>query len=190
MAFSIEDSLTLESAELTLIDGDGDGLPNAVQGSGTCSYSYFIPDVEQRVSCTFTLQGNPDLTPPELAITSDAALRVPLTGGETHVRFQYRMLAESTEYRDCSSLSVRAGFPGLPPYQNAATYRLSRPEVFDQPTNHEVWGAAGPIVEQEITVLAGTTGEVILRFFDDPSFGSYGPQCPPTALLIDELRAE
>jgi hypothetical protein len=321
--FSIEESLVLESAELTLIDGDGDGVPDAVQGSGTCSYSYFIPDVEERVSCAFTLQGNPDITPPELVITSDAAnhdvlallsigasepldpatkavlrygdtriemaafpedapyvqyfstaeilpfatelrieldpppqdlgglavqnlplavntmpdpgifgedgfegevaavldgaeivtgvgeiaaiagtrallvesgdravLRVPLTGGETHVRFQYRMLAESTEYSGCSSLTVRAGFPGLPPYQNASSHRLSRPEVFDQPTSHEVWGAAGPIVEQEITVLDGTTGEVILRFFDDPSFGTYGPQCPPTALLIDELRAE
>lgn len=323
VAFSTEDSLTLESAELTLIDDDGDGVPDAVQGSGTCSYSYFIPDVEEAVSCTFTLQGDPDVTPPELAITSDAAnhdvlaslsigasepldratkavlrygdtriemeafppdapyvqyfstaeilpfatevrieldpppqdlgglaplnlpltvntmpdpgifgedgfegevaavldgaeivtgvgeiaaiagtrallvesgdsavLRVPLAGGETHVRFQYRMLAESAEYSGCSSLSVRAGFPGLPPYQNASTTRLSRPEAFDQPTNDEVWGAAGPIVEQEITVRDGTTGEVILRFFDDPSSGSYGPQCPPTALLIDELRAE
>lgn len=318
------DVLHLDSADLTLIDADRDGEPEAVRGIGDCEYTYYLLSSGQRLSCTFTLEGTPDVTPPEFTIEGDPArlhvlerlrvlasepldpatkillwhgtslipvvsipagepyvwefrsgeilpfgaelriqfdppprdlagleaasvpttvqtlpdpgmfaedgfeggvvgilegaeivtgvgslpaiagarsllvesprdralFRIPVTGGETIVRFRARVLVANPEYAFCSSIGTRVGVQRPAPYPPYILFRpLRAVEQLEVVLDHPSWVASGPELEREFPVNVDGAGEVIVEFTADP-WSSFGPQCPPMAVLVDELRLE
>ena len=112
--------------------------------------------------------------------------RIPLTGGETHLRFQARWLTDGVGYPGCTGIGVRAGFPGLPDASNIAGIYLLLPSELDEETGDETWPMAGPIISVEHALPAGAAGEVIFDVFVPQTL--LGP-CLNWAMLIDDLRA-
>jgi hypothetical protein len=113
-------------------------------------------------------------------------MRIPLAGGETHLRFQARILTDGAGFHGCTGIEVRAGFPGLPDGSNIAGLYVLLPGDFDENTGDEAWPMAGPIISVEHALPAGATGEVIFDVFVPDLAGP----CLNAAMLIDDLRAE
>jgi hypothetical protein len=319
--FTFDATVSFESVDLVLLDGDEDGEVDAVEGTGSGTFSHVVGDVQQDLPFTVTFSGTPDTTPPEIAIDGNPdslnvldrfrivaseplhpdtkavlwyrdsrivlepfpgdgtyvrsfatgailpfgtelrvefepaardmaglssenppmlvqtmagpgvfaedgfegelaavsggaevvtgvgtlpaiagtrsllvepgdtlTMRVPLIGGETHLRFQVRMLSDGSGYGGCSQLGVRAGFPGLDAASDVREISVLSPDGPDENTGDEVWIAAGPIFDVELALPAGVAGEVIFDVF--PEARLPGPPCSTAAMLIDDLRAE
>lgn len=115
-------------------------------------------------------------------------MRVPLTSGDTHLRYRVRVLYDDSGYTGCSKIGLRAGFPGLDPAYDVFDISPSAPEEPREDTGDERWISAGPVTDVERALPPGATGQVIFDAHEEPFLP--GPLCPDTALLIDELRAE
>jgi hypothetical protein len=113
-------------------------------------------------------------------------MRIPLTGGETHLRFESRILTDGDDSPYCTGISLRAGFPGLPDGKNVVGLYVLLPSDFDENTGDTTWPKASPITSVEHDLPAGAAGEVIVDFF----VPNLVAPCPKTAMLIDDLRAE
>ncbi|HWN68511.1 MAG TPA: hypothetical protein VNM90_12815, partial [Haliangium sp.] len=114
-------------------------------------------------------------------------MRVPLTSGDTHLRFQVRMLSGGSGLAGCSTIGIRGGFPGLDPASDVLDIEVSPAEEPREDTGDARWSVASPVTDVELALPAGAAGEVILDVYEQPLSG---PPCPDMALLIDELRAE
>ena len=115
-------------------------------------------------------------------------MRLPLTSGDTHLRYQVRVLYDDSGYTGCSKLGVRAGFPGLDPANDVYNITPLASDEIRENTGDERWITAGPVTTSERALPAGAAGEVIFDGDGEPFLP--GPLCPDTALLIDDLRIE
>jgi hypothetical protein len=115
-------------------------------------------------------------------------MRVPLTAGETHLRFQVRVLFDESGYAGCSRLGLRAGFPGLDPASDIHELHVPPSEGPGEPTGDARWLTAGPVVSVELALPAGAAGEVIFDSYQKPTMP--GLPCPNQAFLVDDLRTE
>jgi hypothetical protein len=109
-------------------------------------------------------------------------MHIPLTGGETHLRFRARMLFE--ESGGCPTHRMRVGSPGVGGGQSVSI-GLGYGPVED--TGDTSWGAAGPIGALEVAIPAGASGDLVFEIYATPPVQ---PPCPGVAFLIDDLRAE
>lgn len=109
-------------------------------------------------------------------------MHIPLTGGETHLRFRARMLFEGSS--GCPTHRMRVGSPGVAGGQMVSV-SLGYEPVVD--TGDASWGAAGPIGEMALAIPAGASGDLVFEIYATPPVQ---PPCPAVALLIDDLRAE
>jgi hypothetical protein len=317
---SFEASISFDSLDLELIDSDGDGEIDALEGTGTGVFNHVLGDVEVDHPFTVELRGEPDTTPPELVIEGDPAahsvteplrivaseplhpdtrivlrhgdetipmahspadgkyvrsfvtrallpfatdlsveltsplqdlsglvsdnvsitvrtmpdpglfgedgfegeptaftggaelvagvgtvpaiagarslllesgealtMRVPLSGGERHLRFEARALAPQ-DRSVCLSFEIRLGFPGLPPERDTEVRPLMPSREPLEGTGDATWGSAGPVTTVEVPLPEGAAGEVIVDLYEPAPIP--GPPCLETALLIDDLRAE
>lgn len=110
-------------------------------------------------------------------------MRIPLTGGETQLRFRARMLIEGTSY-GCATHEMRVGAQGI---TGLTRIDVGLRDVPVETTGDASWMTAGPIGEVEVPIPAGAAGEVVFDIYDTPPFA---PTCPAVAYLIDDLRAE
>lgn len=110
-------------------------------------------------------------------------MRVPLSGGETRLRFRARMLFEGTS-SGCPTHEMRIGAPGVDGLTRV-NVRLGYDPL--ETTGDASWMTAGPIGEVQVPIPAGASGEVLFDIYDTPPLA---PPCPAVAYLIDELRAE
>jgi hypothetical protein len=115
-------------------------------------------------------------------------MRVPLTGGETHLRFQVRVLAGDFGNTGCSQTELRAGFPGLDPASDVHDVHIPPAEGPGEATGDERWAVASPVINVELALPARAAGELIFNAYEQPRMP--GLPCPDQAFLIDDLRAE
>jgi hypothetical protein len=124
------------------------------------------------------------LVEPEDTLT----MRLPLIAGETHLRFQVRVLFDENGSAGCSRLAFRAGFPGLDPASDTYDIYIPRAEGPEEATGDARWVRASPVVGVELALPAGAAGEVIFDAYQKPAMP--GLPCPNQAFLIDDLRTE
>jgi hypothetical protein len=110
-------------------------------------------------------------------------MRIPLTGGETQLRFRARMLIEGTSY-GCPTHEMRVGAQGI---AGLTRINVGLGEDPLETTGDAYWMTAGPIGEVQVPIPAGAAGEVLFDIYDTPPVA---PPCPAVAYLIDDLRAE
>lgn len=110
-------------------------------------------------------------------------MRVPLQEGDTHLRFEARVLHEAGEVPGCAQRRLRLGFPALDKIEeHAPVWNLGA----EQETGDERWVSAGPLATMEFALPEGAGSEVIF----DIERQHADDRCPAAALLIDDLRAE
>jgi hypothetical protein len=110
-------------------------------------------------------------------------MRVPLQEGDTHLRFEARVLHEAGEVPGCAQRRLRLGFPALDEIEeHLPVWNLGA----DQETGDERWVSAGPLATMEFALPEGAGSEVIFNIKPEHS----NDRCPAAALLIDDLRAE
>jgi hypothetical protein len=115
-------------------------------------------------------------------------MRVPLAAGETHLRFEVRVLFDENTSAGCSRLAFRAGFPGLDPASDVRDVHVPPAEGPEETTGDERWVRASAVVSAELALPAGAAGEVIFDAYQKPAMA--GLPCPNQAFLIDDLRVE
>jgi hypothetical protein len=113
----------------------------------------------------------------------ELTMRVPLAGGETHLRFRARYLYENSSYW-CSTHELRIGAPGAQALRNVSVSPGYEPT---EDTGDASWPTAGPLGEVEVALPEGATGHVVFDVYEIPPIA---PPCPYAALLIDDLRVE
>lgn len=110
-------------------------------------------------------------------------MRVPLQEGDTHLRFETRVLHEAGDIPGCAQRRVRLGFPALDEIDEyLPVWNLGD----EQEIGDERWVSAGPLATMEFALPEGAGSEVIFHIKPEHS----ADLCPAAALLIDDLRAE